>query len=69
MDKYSSHTDSPNNDCDQNSSWNDGIRYEQDHQDYPIVYHDHRDGHLLYLDDSHRVYDFYDADDGNFLYW
>jgi hypothetical protein len=69
MDKYSSYTDNPDNDCDQDASWNDSIRHKQDHEDHSVVYDNHRDGHLLYLVDSDQVYDFYDTDYGNLLYW
>lgn len=69
MDKYPSHTNSPNDNCDENASWNDSIRYKQDHQDYSVIYDYHRDGHLLYLVDHHQIYDFHDADYGDFLHW
>lgn len=69
MDEYSSHAYSSDNDCDENTSWNDGICHKQDHQDYSVVYNHHRDGHLLHLVDSHQVYDFHNPDYGNFLHW
>lgn len=69
MDEYSPYTDSPDNNCDQNASWNNGVCHKQDHKDYSVVYDYHRDGHLLHLVDSHQIYDFHNADNGDFLYW
>jgi len=69
MDQYSPHADNPDDDCDKNASWNNSVRYEQDYQDYSVVYDHHRNRHLLYLVDSHRVYDIHHADYGNFLHW
>jgi hypothetical protein len=69
MDKHTPHTNNPDDNCDENASRNDSVRYKQDHQDHSVVYDYHGNGHLLYLVDSHRVYDIHYADYGNFLHW
>jgi hypothetical protein len=69
MDKYSSYTDNPDNDCDQDASWNDGICDQQNHEDHSVEHDNHRNGYVLHVVNSHRVCYFYYAGNGNFLHW